>query len=215
MHSVYFISGLGASDKAFEKLNFPKKLIIKHIRWVVPKEKETIESYALRMSKQISDKENFSLVGLSFGGIIAQEMSQIVHPTKTVIISTIKNRNEMPFWMKAVAQFGIHRLLPTGFFTNNHVLSYVFFRKLRSQKMPSLDRYFDFRDHAYLRWSIDQLLNWKPKVSIEELIHIHGTNDLIFPISNIDRPIPIEGGRHLMILSKAKEISQELSDIFG
>ena len=215
MHKVYCISGLGANHRVFEKLDIPKGLIIKHIRWIVPKEKETIESYTIRMSKQINEKENFSLIGLSFGGIIAQQMSQIVNPTKIVIISTIKDRGEMPLWLKAIAKFGIHRLVPVQFFTNDGVLSYAFFRKLISRRMPSFNRYFEFKDHTYLRWSIDQFLNWNPKKRVKGVIHIHGDNDLLLPISKIKYPTAIQGGSHLMILFKARQVSEELSNIFN
>ena len=215
MHKVYFISGLGANHKAFERLDMPKGLNIKHIQWIIPQRRETIESYTLRMAEQIHDEKDFSLIGLSFGAIIAQEMSRIVCPKKTVIISAIKNRSEIPFWMKAIAVLQIHRLVPTEFFTSNSVLSYAFFRKIKSNQMPPLNRYFDFRDHRYLRWSIDRFLNWKPKSMVKNLIHIHGTEDMLFPISKINHPIRIEGGGHLMILSRAKEISKALLSIFS
>ena len=46
------------------------------------------------------------------------------------------------------------------------------------------------------------------------VIHIHGNKDEIFPIKYIKNCIVIEGGTHVMILNKAKRISLILEDIF-
>ena len=45
------------------------------------------------------------------------------------------------------------------------------------------------------------------------IVHIHGNNDGIFPIKHIKNCIVIEGGTHVMILNKAKEISKLLLEV--
>ncbi len=52
------------------------------------------------------------------------------------------------------------------------------------------------------------MLNWQQEKVLKNIVHIHGTKDNIFPIKHIKNSIEIEGGTHVMILTKAKEISK-------
>ena len=42
----------------------------------------------------------------------------------------------------------------------------------------------------------------------QNITHIHGTNDHVFPIKNIKNCIEIEDGTHSMIITKAKKLSK-------
>ncbi|MEJ0082498.1 MAG: hypothetical protein WDM78_16440 [Puia sp.] len=74
--NLYFISGLGADKRIFQNLVLPEVFKIYYIDWVTVSENESMESYCRRLSSQINTLEPFSLVGLSFGGVIAIEMSK-------------------------------------------------------------------------------------------------------------------------------------------
>ncbi|PHO00078.1 alpha/beta hydrolase, partial [Rhodobacteraceae bacterium 4F10] len=54
------------------------------------------------------------------------------------------------------------------------------------------------------------VLHWKQEESIPGIIHIHGKKDEVFPIKYIKNSIEIENGTHVMILNKAKTISEIL-----
>ena len=75
--NLYFISGLGAEKRIFQNLVLPEVFKIHYIEWVAVSENETMESYCRRLSTQINQQEPFSIVGLSFGGVIAIEMSKV------------------------------------------------------------------------------------------------------------------------------------------
>ncbi|HIP26804.1 MAG TPA: alpha/beta hydrolase, partial [Flavobacteriaceae bacterium] len=98
---LYFVPGLAASISIFEYIKLPKANFKIHLLpWLVPLTKEeSIENYAKRMCKSITE-ENHVLVGVSFGGIMAQEMSKISHPLKTIIISSVKHHDEFPLRLK-------------------------------------------------------------------------------------------------------------------
>lgn len=79
---LYFIPGTAANSKIFERIELPKDQFEMHfLEWIVPASKdETIEAYAKRFSEGIIH-ENPILLGVSFGGIMAQEVSKII-PTE-------------------------------------------------------------------------------------------------------------------------------------
>ena len=55
---------------------------------------------------------------------------------------------------------------------------------------------------------MSNVLNWKRENADLEIVHIHGNKDEIFPIKYIKNCIIVDQGTHVMILNKAKTISQ-------
>ena len=93
---VYFMPGLAASPTIFENIKLPEDQFEMHfLEWFLPNDKESIESYALRMTDKIQD-ENPVLVGVSFGGILVQEMAKHIKTQNVIIISSVKSNTEFP-----------------------------------------------------------------------------------------------------------------------
>jgi len=88
---IYLVPGLAASSKIFEYLNFPKEKFELHfLEWLLPlTETEPIEEYAKRMAEFVTE-ENSILIGVSFGGIMVQEMSKHLKVQKIILISSVK-----------------------------------------------------------------------------------------------------------------------------
>ena len=211
---VYFFSGLGANQKAFKRLKLPEGFEPVFIEWNLPEPAETLEHYVERFTDEIDVNEPFALVGLSFGGIIVQELNKFIKPEKTILISSIKDREQMPRYLKFSSKSSAHKVLPIKFFTSNQTLSYTFFRKLYDSKMPVLEEFFTHKDPYYLKWSIDKIVNWNPdSEEIEGLYQMHGTKDIIFPHKYVaDSADIIPGGSHIMVLQKPKEVSKLLEE---
>ena len=85
--SVYFIPGLAAGKEIFEYISLPEELYDVHIiEWIIPKKNETIKQYAKRMAALVEKKKPI-LIGVSFGGVMAQEMNEFLDLKKFVSIS--------------------------------------------------------------------------------------------------------------------------------
>jgi|SRR5690606_20197388 len=214
---IYQVSGLGANEKAFKYLKLNPGFETVCIPWLQPEKDESLENYAQRMAENIDTSEEFMLMGLSFGGIIVQEMNRFLNPKLTILISTVKSREELPRFMKFSSKTNAHKLIPSKFISSEKGISYALFRKLYDSKMPDLNEFFEFRDPYYLKWSIDQIVNWKNHVELGNYIHFHGNKDIVFPVSKIKNYEKIDGGTHLMVVQKAKKlnelINQKLKEI--
>ena len=211
---VYFIPGLGAGIEIFEKIHLPpNKYEIYFIEWLIPEsEDEPLSHYVERMAQQVKHK-NPVLVGVSFGGIIAQELSKIIPVRKVIIISSIKKRKEMPRRLRLMQRIRLYKLIPDKAFDDFSKFSRYTFGKKVKKKFQLYERYMRVRDRKYLIWAIENLLNWKETAVPENLIHIHGTADTVFPIKNIEHKIEIDGGNHAMILIKSRKISKLLNNL--
>lgn len=210
---VYLIPGLGASIRIFEYLRFTENAEIHFLEWISPlNSQEDIRSYADRMAKSISG-ENIILIGVSFGGVIAQEIARFRDVEKIVLISSIKSSKELPMRLKWIKYSKLYYLAP--------LLSYIKFDsgrlsvpgKLLKRKVYLYARYMCIKDKMYLLWATRQMLYWKEQASEIPLIHIHGSKDQIFPVRNLSDFIEIKDGSHAMILTKSRNISKIINKI--
>lgn len=210
---IYFVPGLAASSKIFEYLKFPEDRFELHfLEWLLPiSEKEKIEDYAKRMAALITE-ENPVLVGVSFGGIIVQEMSKHLKVKKIILISSLKNKHELPKRLKLIQKTKAYKLFPSKSIKNLEDFSSYAFGDFAKKRVKLYNEYLSVRDASYLDWAIYNVLHWKQEKSLENVIHIQGDDDHIFPIKHIKNCIPIEKGTHIMILNKAKSISKIIID---
>ena len=206
---IYCVPGLSASSKIFEFINLPKEDFEIHLlEWLIPESiNETIEHYAKRLCKSITE-ENVILMGVSFGGVMVQEMSKIVHPKKIILISSIKNKGELPKRLKLAKSSRAYKLFPAKRITSFENFMSVIFGKMAKKRIEQYKTYLSVRDPLYLKWSVYNVLHWQQEETLPNILHIHGTSDHIFPLKHIKNSIEIKNGSHVIVLNRAKEISK-------
>ena len=211
---IYFMPGLGASIKIFEYIDLPKDQYEFHyLDWLIPETvNESIENYTKRICEYVKH-ENPILVGVSFGGIIVQEMSKIIKTQRIIIISSIKNANEVPKRMKFLRLTRAYKLLPYKNIAKMEDFSRFGFNNVSKKKSELYSKYLEIKSDVYLRWALTTIINWNSSNSEKEVFHIHGSNDEIFPIKHIKNCEIIEGGTHAMIITKARKINAILLEI--
>ena len=213
---IYQVSGLGANGNAFRNLKLEDGFEQVYIPWIDPEKDETLTHYTERMIDKINPTEDFLLMGLSFGGIIVQEMNRFINPKHTILLSSVKSREELPTLFRFSSSINAHQMIPMQFFTSRHIFSYMMMRKLYyTKKEDAIDDIFEFKDSNYLKWSIHKIVNWNRSSAyeIQNLTHIHGNKDIVFPIGNIKDCKVIDGGTHIMVMQKPKAVSKEINDV--
>lgn len=210
---LYFISGLGVDKRVFQKLSLPSDFSIHHIEWIKPLEKESVASYAKRLSANIDQSQPFVLIGLSFGGMIAVEMNQYLKPLKTIIISSASNFMELPWHVRFMRFLPVQNLLSPTLLKKSNPLYFWLFGIKTSEEKNLLSKILKETDNAILKWSIHAITNWRNREVPPNLVHIHGKQDKLLPIKFSKVDIEVEGGGHFMVFSKAVEISAILNDL--
>jgi len=209
MIHVYLMPGMSANSLIFEKIKFPENFKLHKLDWINPDIDESIENYAKRLSEKIVHK-NPVLIGVSFGGILVQEISKIVKVDKLIIISSIKCNKEMPSHMKFGKITKSYKLLPVKWINDfESLISFVLGPKIK-KRVDLYRKYLSVRDENYLSWSLREMIEWKQSKPLKNIIHIHGTKDLVFPTLYIKNFIEVPRGDHAMILKRAEWINQNL-----
>jgi pimeloyl-ACP methyl ester carboxylesterase len=208
MKTIYIFTGLGADERVFHKINFENYNAI-HIKWISPLQNETIEAYALRLTQQITTSLPI-LVGLSFGGMVAVEVAKHIATEKIILISSSKNKTEIPFYYKLAGKMKLHKIIRAKFLVRANKITNKIFSVRSSEDKKIISSMMGASDIVFLNWAIDKIVHLKNEVVHKNLIHIHGTADRILPIRFINADIVIKGGTHLMIMNKAAEVQQKI-----
>jgi hypothetical protein len=211
--NVYFISGMCVNCKVFDKIQLPDGYNKKYIEWYIPGEKETLEEYTHKMAESIDTSEPFIIVGYSFGAIIMQEMNKFLTPEKNIVISSIKSEQEIPLLFHFARKSHIAKHLPKQLFAVDKTISNLLAYLIYGMSDEDIERCVTCTSPEYIKWSIYQITNWIPKTQCKNLYHIHGTKDQTFPYKQVKNSFTIENGDHLMVMKKAKEVSQVLCAI--
>lgn len=208
---VYFVPGLAASIEIFEYIKLPEEQFeVYFLEWILPKHNESIQEYAQRMCENIHH-ENVVLVGVSFGGIMVQEMSAFVKTKKVIIVSSVKSNQELPLHMKLAKATKFYKVLPTSLLGKvNYLARYVKGRGLLAKRVQLYNKYLYMKQTKYLDWAIENVLLWQRSIPDEKVIHIHGDDDMVFPISIIKNCHVLHGGTHIMIVNRFKWFNENL-----
>nr|WP_315211504.1 alpha/beta hydrolase family protein [uncultured Flavobacterium sp.] len=210
---VYLMPGLAASTTIFERIALPDEMFeIILLEWEIPLNDESLTDYAKRITEKIKHK-NPVLIGVSFGGILVQEMAKYVEARKIIIISSVKSNLEFPRRMKIAKTTKAYKLIPMNLIANIESLAKFSFGEKVNQRLKLYEKFLSVRDIRYLNWAVEQVILWDRTVADEKVIHIHGDMDDVFPIKYIKNCVVVKGGTHIMILNKYKWLNENLPSI--
>ncbi len=219
MKKIYLFSGLGTDKRIFQLLDLSDYDTV-FVEWIVPQNNETIEEYA----KKIIFQENFNsqnykptLVGVSFGGMLAVEIAKLIPTEKVVLISSAKTKYEIPFYFRWIGKLYIDKIIPAKWLKHStkitDMITNWFFGAKSNFDKKLLKEIIKDTNEIFLKWAIGQIVRWRNTSKLKNIIHIHGTKDKILPIYFADYDHKIIDGGHFMTLNKAEEINKKLKEI--
>jgi len=209
---VYCMPGMAANPKIFDLIRLPEPIVLHKLSWLQPYPRESLQDYTKRLCEKI-EYPNPILLGVSFGGLIVQEMAHLITCRKVIIISSVKSFHELPLHMRLARKTKAYRLFPTQWVDNvEDLIGFVFGPSVKKQ-MDLHKKYLSVRSESYLDWALEAFFQWKREEPDPDVIHIHGTFDVVFPVFNIKDYIPVPKGTHVMILNRAKWFNEHLPQL--
>ncbi len=203
---IYFISGLGADARVFQKLQL-KGFRPVHIQWEPPHRGEFLEQYAGRLLTQVTS-EHPVLVGLSFGGLVAVEMAKQSQPAQVVLLSSAKTADEIPGYFKLFRWLPIHLVLPFKrvLWAVYWFLFWLFSLGTQAERNLLRQILMD-TDPGFIKWAIHKVVTWRNQEVPDNVLHIHGGSDRIFPSGKVNPDILLEDAGHFMVMNRADRLS--------
>ena len=209
---VYLIPGLGADHRLFERLQLAEHRIV-FLDWPEMPAGTSIGGYAAVLAARVDATRKHALVGVSMGGMVAQEMAALTAPARVVILSSWKGPQEMPHAVKLLRATHPERMLTSAVVQRAR----SFLRWQLGASTPAsaalLDQYLDGHDLARLKVQIAAVLDWQgPARPVEGLVHIHGDSDHLMPLAPIRGPLVVRGGGHFMVHTMPDAVGRLLQE---
>lgn len=202
--------GMAANPSIFEHIKLPEQQYTIHLLdWMVPDPKESLAAYARRMTLRIKH-DNITLIGVSFGGLLVQEMAAFIKIHRLIIVSSVKSKKELPRRITLSRKLKLYKIIPTRFIEDVDTIAKYAFGTSIKNRVALYQKYLSMNDRHYLRWALREMVCWDQLTPPDNIIHIHGSADKVFPIKYIGDCLPIEGGTHIMILNRAKWFNENL-----
>jgi pimeloyl-ACP methyl ester carboxylesterase len=202
-HTTYFIGGIG-TDRQLYRHQLQHIPDSKYLSFPQHEEEDTMEIYIRKFIPSIDTSKPFNIVGCSMGGIMTMALLKHIHPEKVILISSVKCRKEMPWRLKQLKYSRLHKLLPGRLFIKGVATGSYYDKELKA--IPGLSSMVasmaQNNSPRFLSWCVNAIVNWDGKTpDRNDIIHIHGTKDGMFPIKRLQQVIPVPNGSHKMLLS--------------
>ncbi len=204
---VFLITGFALDKRAFAPLNLPSEPY--HLVDLIPVQKgETLRDYAKRMCEGMGLKEGDIVGGVSLGGMLALEMSQLVKVRGVILIASCTHPRHIKRRFMIFANIAPY--IPDFLIRRLFLLIPAI---LKRQKMLSPSGQALLADimgkfpPALLKSLPPMILNWPGRSPPENFRHIHAEMDwLINPGGLKEKMRIIKGKNHLITVSHPKEV---------
>jgi len=205
---LYLIPGQGSDYRIYKYFKFENYDTV-HIRYIIPDKDETMKSYAHKLARQIDTSADFSIIGVSLGGMLAVEMSEFLHSEKTIIISSAKNRNELPFRYRFMKKVPLNKLFGGSFLRAVAPLAQILVEPDSKNERTICKAMLKDKNKLFMKRSVNMIINWERESCDTNIIHIHGKKDHTIPLRNVKNPdYIVKGGSHMMTLTRGNELPE-------
>ena len=212
--TIYCFPGQGSDKRIFDSLQIDIKYRLKVIEYGTPAKHSTMNSFAQELISQIDTSSEFILLGVSLGGMICAELNEVLHPQKTILISSAKNRNDLPVRYKFQQLIPLYKLFPGSVLLAGAKILQPIVEPDRYKNKETFKSMLKSKKSVYMKRSVSLIINWDRITNTKPVVQIHGTSDHTLPIRKIKQPsFRVHKGSHMMTLTRAKDISAILNSV--
>jgi len=208
------ISGLGADERVFGRIQLPPGYEPVHLDWIPPLKDELLEDYAKRFAARIDANEDFILIGVSFGGMLCSEIAKFLQPKKVIIISSVGCYDELPWYFKRAGKLGLQGLITPKVYKRATLINRFMGAGDPEMKQIVYD-YVRKASPDFIKWALNAILNWRHDERNPNIVHIQGSNDHLLPLKYVKANYIIPKGGHMMVFNRAGEINEILRKILA
>lgn len=207
---LYLIPGLGADKRLFAKLDLGEHEL-HFLEWPSMPLGSALVDYARVLATQIDATKPHVLIGVSMGGMVAQELAAITHPQKVIIVSSWKGPSEMPRHLKLLRGTHPERILTATILKQTLPFARWQMGVESPEDVALFNDLITVHSVDQLKAQINACITWNgPSEPVKDLVHIHGDQDRLMPIGHVHDAHCIHGGSHFMVFSRAREVGEEV-----
>ncbi len=212
---VYLFPGEGSDERIFSKLKLAPHFQILPVHFPIPGKGNSMEEYAAIISKQIDTTGTYVFISVSLGGMICTELADMLNPSKIIIISSAKCRNELPALYRFMSVIPINKIVPAGVIKFGAKVLQPVVEPDRNKNKATFKSMMENKNKTFIKRTVNMIINWKRQTYSNKIIHIHGSNDHTLPLKNIQADYIIKEGSHMMTLTRGDELNDLIISILS
>lgn len=198
---IFLLPGLGLDERLYatQRLEFPSLQVP---IWLRPKWFESLPQYSRRIAQAIDPRGPCFVGGMSFGGMVALEMSRHLDCRGCFLISSVRSSAELPLWARLLAPGAW--LLPLG---SDRIAASLATAAMWTMGRRCPASWRQFCTHLsktrapMLPWACRAAVSWKPASTTCPVYQIHGDRDPILTHRNTRAEVIVPRGGHLLPLT--------------
>ncbi|MCC6839426.1 MAG: hypothetical protein IT230_04630 [Flavobacteriales bacterium] len=204
---VYLLPGVGCDHRLFSRLDL-HGLDVAYLDWPPFPAGGTLAQVAAELGRQVDAARPHMLLGVSMGGMVAQELALLTKPEKVVLISTWTGPWEWPWYMGVVKALHLPALISPSTMRWTWPL-----KRVLGPRPDEVDRLLwemaVAQGATKIRRGVEAVLRWPGSRWNGPVVRIHGSGDrlipLRFPVDHL-----VQHGPHIMVLVHASEVSRAI-----
>jgi pimeloyl-ACP methyl ester carboxylesterase len=215
-HNVYLFPGLGADERIFKHLNFPQ-CQIHYVKWPKITKETSSASFLSDLKTQIKTTKNNVLLGVSFGGLVAQDLAAMLPVEKLILVSSVIDAAEIPRIYRSTLSALLLQMTPNFLLTRPNSLINFLFSVTTDDGRKTLGDIIRDTDPNFLRWAVAYLQKWQRPAATQakQVYRIHGVNDRIFPKTGPEVQTAVVPGGHFAVYESSADINALLKSWLG
>ena len=214
MPTTHLISGLGADKMAFCALGKFTEAKLNYVDWISNAKDESLSSYATRLIELNKIAKEDTLIGLSFGGLVAQEIANQLGMELVILISSFRDKRDLKPIFENLLKMGAYKLIPSVKLNSLNSFVRGMFNSQSEESKKVLNEMLNKTDIELTKWSI-QKIDESDNTSggRTKIYNIIGDSDKLVKNWEVENTYEIVGGGHFMVFENAFEITGILKSI--
>lgn len=209
--NYYLIPGMGANHRIYTGFRL-KYGQVHFLDWVDHRHSKNLTDYAHIMAERVTTENNI-LIGSSMGGMMAVEMSRIIKPDLTVLVSAPTGRHQFPTILKTAGASRFHRIVPVAAVPYFYKLADTFMGFKTDAQRAMFYEMLTGLGPRFVHFSVKAVLEWANTEDPEgRFIQIVGDQDKLFDHRKMANPLVVQGGGHFSAFEKGSEISEMINE---
>lgn len=204
---LYLLPGTSGDSRLFSYLQL-KGWETSVIEIPVPHRGETMSQLAQRLLPQVDRTRPHAFAGVSVGGMVAVEMAKESEPLAVLLISSAKQRSELPLRYRIQKYLPLYAWVPPRQYARLNNWARPIFEPDSKPFDDLFAAMVKDKDPMFIPGVLHAIMNWDNEQVPAHLHHLHGTKDHTLPIKCIGEADRVKGGSHMMVVTRAEEVSR-------
>ncbi len=212
MMDIYLLPGLGTDHRLFSRLDLGG-LHVRYLEWPDYGPGHTLRDIAHMLVDQVDTARTHWYMGVSMGGMVAQELAALTNPEKVVLMSSWIGPHEWPWHIRMAARLRPHLVINE----TTMRMTWPLKARLVGQGDPVIGRLlYDMacaQTARRIRHGVAAIMRWEGSPWKGPLVRIHGDADRLIPL-RFPADHVVRGGKHTMVINSAEELGPLLRKLF-